>query len=56
MTWEQKLLAMQALTEVSLKMRKPGDWYVDARGRRVKAGVMSHGIYGNGKNSRRSSE
>ncbi len=29
MTWEQKLQACQALCEHTLRMRKPGDWYVD---------------------------
>lgn len=28
MTWEQKFAALCALGECSLKMRKPGDWYV----------------------------
>ena len=28
MTWEQKLQALQALGYMSLKMRKPGDWYL----------------------------
>ena len=28
LTWEQKLAALNALSECSLKMRKPGDWYV----------------------------
>lgn len=28
MDWEQKLQALNALAECSLKMRKPGDWYV----------------------------
>lgn len=27
MTWEQKLYALKALAEVTLNMRKPGDWY-----------------------------
>lgn len=29
MTWEQKVQACQALGEFSLKMRHPGDWYVN---------------------------
>jgi hypothetical protein len=31
MMWEEKLAALQALApwETSLRMRKPGDWYVD---------------------------
>ena len=28
MTWEEKFAALNALAECSLKMRKPGDWYV----------------------------
>jgi hypothetical protein len=28
MTWEQKLAALQALGDCSLRMREPGDWYV----------------------------
>jgi hypothetical protein len=28
MTWEQKFAAINAIAEASLKMRKPGDWYV----------------------------
>jgi hypothetical protein len=30
MSWEYKLAALNALTEHTLKMRKPGDWYVFA--------------------------
>lgn len=47
MTWEQKLAAFQALGEVSLKMRAPGDWYVSSRVE-VKQGSMLAGTYGNG--------
>lgn len=28
MNWEQKIQALQSLSGISLKMRKPGDWYV----------------------------
>ena len=28
MTWEQKIQACQAIGDFSLRMRKPGDWYV----------------------------
>lgn len=48
MTWEQKLQALQALTDTSLRMRKPGDWYVCAVGRSVKEGAFLKGEYGNG--------
>lgn len=29
MTWEQKLYALKAIADACLRMRKPGDWYVD---------------------------
>jgi hypothetical protein len=29
LTWEEKLQACQVLGNVSLRMRAPGDWYVD---------------------------
>jgi hypothetical protein len=48
MTWEQKLQALQALSDVSLRMRKPGDWYVDSR-MEIKDGPVLVGAYGNGK-------
>lgn len=52
MTWEQKFAAMAALCgwpAVSLRMRKPGDWYVEARGREVSTGRGTlSGRYGNG--------
>lgn len=28
MDWEQKAAALNALAEIELKIRKPGDWYV----------------------------
>lgn len=50
MTWEQKLAALQALMpDTCLRMRKPGDWYVDARGRSIGGDGLLHGNYGNGK-------
>jgi hypothetical protein len=49
MTWEQKLAALQVLCETSLKMRKPGDWYVSASGREIGGDGMLIGEYGNGK-------
>jgi hypothetical protein len=36
-TWEQKLEAMAGLGEASLKMAKPGTWYVDQPGVDIKA-------------------
>jgi hypothetical protein len=29
MTFEQKIMACQAIGSFSLRMRRPGDWYVD---------------------------
>src|SRR3990167_8513124 len=48
MTWEQKLAAFQALTEHSLRMRAPGDWYVEGSVE-VKEGCILAGTYGNGR-------
>lgn len=50
MNWEQKLSALQSLTDTSLRMRKPGDWYVIAYGRSVveSGGAILAGSYGNG--------
>lgn len=45
MTWEQKLAALKALGETSLKMRKPGDWYVEQIGVEVKE-VDGNGVIG----------
>lgn len=48
MTWEQKLQACKALKEeISLKMRKPGDWYV-SQGIECKDGPFLKSKYGNG--------
>lgn len=47
MTWQQMLMAIQALGETSLKMRKPGDWYVSAHTSIANAGLLE-GRYGNG--------
>lgn len=49
MTWEQKLAALDAIAETSLRMRKPGDWYVEARGRYVVGNGIEVARYGNGK-------
>lgn len=48
MTWEEKLAALQCLGEVSLHMRKPGDWYVSQRVT-IGGDGMLRGEYGNGK-------
>lgn len=48
MTWEQKLAALQALTETHLCMRKPGDWYVDAYARDIGGDGFLTGTFGNG--------
>jgi hypothetical protein len=50
MTWEEKLSALQVLCDTSLRMRKPGDWYVSATGREIggdDTGMLT-GLYGNG--------
>lgn len=50
MTWEEKLAALQALGDTSLRMRKPGDWYVSPSSRDVwerGSGVLVS-VYGNG--------
>ena len=47
LTWEEKLHACQALSECAIRMRKPGDWYVDTYVE-VRDGPILHGIYGNG--------
>jgi hypothetical protein len=51
MTWEQKLEATQALVgcyDVSLRMRKPGDWYVEVTGRYLGGDGLLRGMSGNG--------
>ena len=48
MNWQEKLHALNAIADVSLRMRKPGDWYVDQS---VEIGGMNClllGDYGNG--------
>ena len=51
MNWEQMLEALNILTETSLHMRKPMDWYVHATSRWVvgdpRPGLQS-GMYGEG--------
>lgn len=48
MSWEEKLSAFQALSDTSLRMRKPGDWYVSAHVE-VKNRSMLEGRFGNGR-------
>ena len=40
MTWEQQIMACQAIGDFSLRMRHPGDWYVDHRGIEKKNGPI----------------
>jgi len=40
LTWEQKFAALKAIGDASLRMRAPGDWYVDLRGVEVSRGLM----------------
>lgn len=47
MNWEEKLQALNALSECKLIMRKPGDWYV-SQAVEVKDGGILRGEYGNG--------
>lgn len=47
MNWEQKLAALNAITECSLKMRKPGDWYVSQAVELAEGGLLVS-AYGNG--------
>lgn len=50
MNWQQKLAAIQAFCghfDVSLRMRKPGDWYVSS-GMGIGGNGMVSSAYGNG--------
>lgn len=47
MNWEQKLAALQALGDTSLRMREPGNWYVNGAGE-IAQDRMLVGEYGNG--------
>lgn len=49
LTWEQKLDLLESLTEHSLKMRKPGDWYVSSSLEIGGNGLLC-GSYGEGEN------
>jgi len=49
MTWEEKFAALNALSECSLKMRRPGDWYVSQHVETKQEGSpILEGAYGNG--------
>jgi len=47
MDWQQKAAALDALAEIEIKIRKPGDWYVSQRVE-IKDGGVLRGEYGNG--------
>jgi hypothetical protein len=47
LTWEQKAEALNALAEIEIHMRRPGNWYVH-QGVEIKKGGILHGQYGNG--------
>lgn len=47
MDWEDQLHALNALAQCSLKMCKPGDWYVD-QPVEIKSGNLLKGEYGSG--------
>ena len=48
MGWEETFEAIKAIGDASLRMRKPGDWYVSQSGVEVKVGPVLEGRYGNG--------
>lgn len=51
LTWEQKLMALQAIDpDIAIKMRAPGDWYVDCcmEVKTVLDSAVLNGHYGNG--------
>lgn len=48
MSWEEKLAALQALTDTCLQMRRPGEWYVSARYRAIGGNGVLSGTYGEG--------
>ncbi len=47
MDWQQKAAALDALAEIEIKIRKPGDWYVSQRVE-IKNDCFLEGAYGNG--------
>ncbi len=50
LSWEEKLAAFQALSEHSLRMRAPGNWYVsaDIMLKEARDSGVVVGTYGNG--------
>lgn len=50
MTWEQMFAAIQAIGEASLRMRKPGDWFVEQRSteKKERGSSVIGSAYGNG--------
>lgn len=48
MDWQQKAAALEALAEISIRFRKPGDWYV-VQQVEIKDGGILRGDYGNGR-------
>lgn len=45
MTTDQMMQACQAIGDISLRMRAPGNWYVDHRGvERVEGSLLSGGL------------
>lgn len=49
MNWQQKLMALKALTSTHLEMREPGNWFVAAYARSIEEKSTLVGRYGNGK-------
>lgn len=47
MHWQEKAAALDALAEISLKVRGPGDWYV-SQDVQIKDDCVLRGEYGNG--------
>ena len=47
MTWQEKAAALDALAEIQVMIRKPGDWYVSQRVEIKDDGVLISS-YGNG--------
>lgn len=47
MDWQTKAAALNALAAISIKFRKPGDWYVSQQVE-IKDGPILRGDYGNG--------
>jgi hypothetical protein len=48
LTWEERFEAMQSLGDCSLRMRKPGDWYMNLRGVNIRKDSMLSAVCGDG--------